>query len=385
MRFYMYVQDKVVGPYTPEDVSGLFGGVAPETLICKEFECERGRLEWHKIGLFPELSACVKKEITEPLRGGRPLTLFNNRLKILSTDDDASIRSLLWYMLSDAGHSVEFARDGEEVFKRLSAKNYDLVILDVNMPKMNGYKVSRILHDKLPRPPRVIIFTGRNLEEERLQYVCSGADAILNKDAGNDRLLETINSLFSENSRAKGPVKAEFVPEPRPASLEGFSLPGGPVAPAGDGFFSAVPGADMLEIEHSPLPAAAAPAHINPVSGQVVEKSGPPPVPGLEKTGSPAPASSFPVEEKKSSQPPPVADYSALKTDIVEIKRRLELVEIQYARLGSQIAQDQLKISEDAKILAGSVKGEFSSFRRLIALLTILFGVLIAALLLLPG
>ncbi|HOW90636.1 MAG TPA: response regulator, partial [Elusimicrobiales bacterium] len=175
MKFYMYMQEKVIGPYDKEEIVGRFGGLSKDALICRADKYEGGSRKWRFADQVPELSACVKREISEPLpaaeetdAGERALSL-----RILSTDDDPHIRELLWHMLCDAGHAVEFARDGEEVFKRLGEKRYDLVILDVNMPKMNGYKVSELIHKKMPNPPKVMIFTGRELQKERLQFVCS--------------------------------------------------------------------------------------------------------------------------------------------------------------------------------------------------------------------
>jgi DNA-binding response OmpR family regulator len=178
-------------------------------------------VEWRAAKFYPELSSCLEG----------PSEHQNRRfhaLRILSTDDDANIRALLWGLLSEAGHVVDFAKDGEEVFRRLAGRSYDLVILDVNMPKMNGYKVSELLHEKLPNPPKVIIFTGRDLEAERLQFVCSGADAILNKGCGNEKILETIDHLFCGNQvvavsgmlvAPKAAAPATEDAEPRPVQL----------------------------------------------------------------------------------------------------------------------------------------------------------------------
>ncbi|PKM98886.1 MAG: hypothetical protein CVU79_01150 [Elusimicrobia bacterium HGW-Elusimicrobia-3] len=95
------------------------------------------------------------------------------------------------------------------------------------MPKMNGYKVSEILHEKLPSPPKVLIFTGRDLEQKKLQFVCSDADAILNKGTGNDKLIETIEGLFGGKPAAPQPAAPpQLTPEPPPQT---------PVPPAAAG------------------------------------------------------------------------------------------------------------------------------------------------------
>lgn len=226
MKFYMYMQDKVVGPYGPDEIMKQFGGVSPETLVSYADKYTGGSVKWRIIGNVPELAGCIKYEISEPLAHDpaapmAPMVPAQKlSLHVLSTDDDANIRELLWHMLEDAGHTVEFAKDGEEVFKRLSEKKYDLVILDVNMPKMNGYKVSELIHKKISNPPRIIIFTGRDLQKERLQFMCSGADAILSKGIDNDKLIRTVEDLFLKKQELTTKAREEaFTPEPTPQVL----------------------------------------------------------------------------------------------------------------------------------------------------------------------
>lgn len=252
MRFYLSVHNSVVGPYAPGDINGVFGRLAPDTYACGEEEYNAGRPDWRKISAILELGDCIPA----PAAGSvRPVPAAKTSLEILSTDDDSGIRALLYHMLTDAGHTVEFARDGEEVFKRLSVKKYDLLILDVNMPKMNGYKVSELIHERIPDPPKVIIFTGRDLEAERLQFVCSDADAILNKGADAGRLLETIEGVFAAGRGKKGALggRAAAGTPPAPLQKTGFfdgPLPGGaagrdaaapPLRPAEDGNPAPVP------------------------------------------------------------------------------------------------------------------------------------------------
>ena len=132
--------------------------------------------------------------------------------KILSCDDESHIKEFLWNLLSEEGHVVDFAKDGEEVFKRLGKTKYDLVILDVNMPKMNGYKVSAKICKNIQNRPKILIFTGRDLEKEKLQFVYSDADAILQKGSPIDSIIETIHNLLEKSSPAIPKSKPRSVP-----------------------------------------------------------------------------------------------------------------------------------------------------------------------------
>lgn len=122
--------------------------------------------------------------------------------KILSCDDESQIKELLWTILNEEGHIVDFAKNGEEVFQRIRKTKYDLVILDVNMPRMNGYKVSETICKTIKDRPKILIFTGRDLEAEKLQFVCSDADAILQKGASLERILETVYSLLIDKTNS---------------------------------------------------------------------------------------------------------------------------------------------------------------------------------------
>jgi len=370
MKFYMCMQNKVVGPYLPEEITGIFGGVSPETLTCTEPEFSSGRTQWRRIVLLPELAACVKREISEPLAKYSPDSPAGLRLDILSTDDDSNIRALLWHMLTDAGHTVEFAKDGEEVFKRLAAKTYDLVILDVNMPKMNGYKVSELLHEKLPNPPKVIIFTGRDLEKERLQFVCSGADAILSKGTGNDRLIQTIEGLF--HGKPGKPAPAEEVSAPRPAEpvIERFYAAPAPGIPAPPEPVPAVPPATAV-LQPMPEVAAAAGAIVrNP------DKPAPPPAPprasGHENDGKLAVVLDRLLFENK-----------ALKTDLVDIRRLLGHIELEYTQLEGLFEKQALKLLDRNQEAAGRLGADWQNLRNYVTLTTLFLLVTVLAVMLL--
>lgn len=323
MKFYLYLEGRVAGPYLPGELPELFGAIAPDTLACTEFEYDGGSPQWRRVSLFPELGACARVPCPQPAAAGpRP----GLRLDILSTDDDYNIRSLLWNMLGDAGHNVDFAKDGEEVFKRLAAKKYDLVILDVNMPKMNGYKVSELMHEKLRNPPKVIIFTGRDLEQEKLQFVCSDADAILNKGTGNDKLIETIEGLFSGKPAAQQPAAPpQLTPEPQPPGIEEFGAIRLPVPP---------PQTPVRPAAPAPAAPAAKPAWVNDTEAALRAL----------------------IQENK-----------ALKTGLSDVRRVLGHIELEYTQLEGQFEKQAAKALEANRQTTLRLVAEWQSLRTLVA------------------
>lgn len=134
---------------------------------------------------------------------------MKRRLKILSSDDDEGIRSLLFSLLGEQGHEVEFARDSDEVFKNLGRTRYDLLILDINTPGLNGYKVAEKVTNNLANRPKILIFTARDLKAEELQFVTCGADAIVGKGAGCDTILKAVDDLFPEQALQAAAAESE--------------------------------------------------------------------------------------------------------------------------------------------------------------------------------
>jgi DNA-binding response OmpR family regulator len=110
--------------------------------------------------------------------------------KVLIVDDEEAIRFVLRRALSEQGWSVDEVEDGAEVEDSLEKKRYDLVILDLYMPGMNGFEVLRLLRRggslpqpswKTPKDVKVLVVSGA-AGEEGLDFACRiGADANLRK------------------------------------------------------------------------------------------------------------------------------------------------------------------------------------------------------------
>ena len=77
--------------------------------------------------------------------------------RILIVDDDSSIRTLLSVVASRAGVESESAVDGLEAMQKLESGTFDLVVLDLSMPRMNGYDLIDRLRGRRPRPAVVVL------------------------------------------------------------------------------------------------------------------------------------------------------------------------------------------------------------------------------------
>lgn len=112
---------------------------------------------------------------------------------ILIVDDDPELRDVLAAMLVNAGHVVEQAADGPEGLERLATGEFDIVLLDVNLPSMNGLDVLAQIRGML-HPPLVVVMTGDDTPEPLLEAVRLQAYRYLRKPFP----LRTISDVINE-------------------------------------------------------------------------------------------------------------------------------------------------------------------------------------------
>ena len=77
--------------------------------------------------------------------------------RILIVDDDSSIRTLLSVVASRAGVESDVAVDGAEALDKIASSRYDLIVLDLQMPRMNGFDLIRALRGMEPRPAVIVL------------------------------------------------------------------------------------------------------------------------------------------------------------------------------------------------------------------------------------
>ena len=116
--------------------------------------------------------------------------------EILIVDDERILREGLKAVLAGEGHTVWTARDGEEALKKISEQAPDLVLLDVMMPKMNGFKTCEEIR-KADRTVPVIFLTAKDSEADQVRGIGLGADDYISKDAGEAVLLARINRALA--------------------------------------------------------------------------------------------------------------------------------------------------------------------------------------------
>ena len=120
---------------------------------------------------------------------------IGDNMKILIVEDDVMLASSLRDMLVKKGFDVEMVHDGAEGAEYAELGVYDLLILDVMMPKLNGYQLARSVRAKHCSTP-ILMLTARSGIEDRIEGLNAGADYYLTKPFDSRELLACINALL---------------------------------------------------------------------------------------------------------------------------------------------------------------------------------------------
>jgi DNA-binding response OmpR family regulator len=120
--------------------------------------------------------------------------------EVLVVDDEPDIRQILSYLFEFAGHQVRTAADGEEAVAALADHPPDCVILDVMMPRLDGFGVLRVRRErKLAPRARVVLVTAKSGEDDYSKGWALGVDDYVLKPFDADELLARVEELLSSS------------------------------------------------------------------------------------------------------------------------------------------------------------------------------------------
>lgn len=126
----------------------------------------------------------------------------NQNKKILIVEDDQFLREFYQELLAEEGYNIDVAADGEVASQKAGAGGYDLVLLDIMLPKKDGIQILRDLKIQSPKSPNKSIVMLTNLGQDSVIKECFnlGADGFLIKSALNpDQVLSEIRSYLQKN------------------------------------------------------------------------------------------------------------------------------------------------------------------------------------------
>ncbi len=117
---------------------------------------------------------------------------------ILIVDDEKNIAISVDYLLRREGYTVSVAHDGEEGLRLIREQRPDLVLLDIMMPKLDGFQVCQIVRqDPALAGVRIVMLTAKGRDAEREKGLTLGADAYITKPFSTRELVSQIKALLA--------------------------------------------------------------------------------------------------------------------------------------------------------------------------------------------
>jgi len=134
--------------------------------------------------------------------------MSKEKLKILLAEDDLNLGVLLVDYLETEGFDVKLCKDGELALKVLQGQSFDLCLLDVMMPKMDGFSLAKSIRLRDKKIP-VIFITAKSLKEDKLKGYDLGADDYITKPFDEEELLWKIKAVIRRIPEHKTESKVE--------------------------------------------------------------------------------------------------------------------------------------------------------------------------------
>ncbi|WP_319272946.1 response regulator transcription factor [uncultured Draconibacterium sp.] len=130
----------------------------------------------------------------------------NNSFKILLVEDDEALRFIVKDNLSENGYDVEVAADGEIALEQFANNTFDLIVLDVMLPKIDGFQVAKSIRKTNDQVP-IIFLTARSMTEDKIKGLTIGGDDYIPKPFSMEELLLKIK-IFLKRSQSQ-PIASE--------------------------------------------------------------------------------------------------------------------------------------------------------------------------------
>ncbi len=128
--------------------------------------------------------------------------MTKDKPSILIVEDDANIRETLSTLLQQKGYNTDTAKNGREAIQKSKAKFFNLALIDIKLPDMEGTKLLTTMHENLPKMMKIMI-TGYPSLENAVEALNQGADAYIIKPVKLEKLLALIEEKLEEQRQAE--------------------------------------------------------------------------------------------------------------------------------------------------------------------------------------
>lgn len=198
-------RERIFQPFEQTDVGRLAGGAGLGLAICAgniglmggEIGCRNGfdvgTCFWIEVPFSVPASTPVAQGEAKTSDPVNPVTECHRPLRILAAEDNRANQNVLAILLEPAGVELTFADNGLEALEALARQPFDLVLMDANMPVMDGVEaVRRIRASEVDTRIPIHMLTANVFSEDVAEYMSAGADGVLNKPIELPRLYEVL-------------------------------------------------------------------------------------------------------------------------------------------------------------------------------------------------
>ncbi len=146
--------------------------------------------------IAPKVAAPSKSQLDPTMAARHPL-------RILLAEDNVVNQKLALRILQQMGYRADLASNGIEAVESVERQTYDVILMDVQMPEMDGLEASRRITAKWSPDarPRIVAMTANAMQGDREMCLAAGMDDYLTKPIRVDQLVETLNGVAARNAR----------------------------------------------------------------------------------------------------------------------------------------------------------------------------------------
>ena len=153
--------------------------------------------------LYDCLLSVIQESRAEPDKR-RIVTRFSiaedkkNKMRILVAEDNIPNQKLLFMMLTKMGYKVNIVNNGKEAIESLQHNKYDIVLMDVHMPEMDGFEATRIIREKEKDSDRhipIIAITADAMSDDKERCIKAGMDDYISKPVYQEKIIEAIKKI----------------------------------------------------------------------------------------------------------------------------------------------------------------------------------------------
>jgi CheY-like chemotaxis protein len=139
----------------------------------------------------------LKEKVSQKPAEDHEIQLTNNNIKILVAEDNAMNQTLMKHLLAGQNFYFDIVNNGKEAIEALQQKKYDVVLMDIQMPQMDGYTAMLKIRNELKINTPVIAMTAHAMAGERKKCLSYGMSEYISKPIHESELFKIINNIIA--------------------------------------------------------------------------------------------------------------------------------------------------------------------------------------------